>query len=182
MNGISLYNTYTLDFVSCHYGVRNDTTTKSSVSVLYYRERKQHIILLFSRTHPTFVLCYTTSLLFSPIPSFPCYLSHLTHPRLLFLSLLFSKGYNDEQQQQQQQQPSTTISSYGGSQSFQLDATDPSTGKINIHLERNEEQAHTEPLAPWEARVEIHHGFRDNYGNNIQINSMTDEDSYSRER
>jgi len=106
----------------------------------------------------------------------------------------YNQGYNNDNynDQQQQQQPSTTtISSNGGSQSFQLDATDPSTGKIKIHLERSEEgngggggrnamgSPTGEALAPWEARVEIHHGFRDDYGNNIQINSMTDEDSYS---
>lgn len=69
---------------------------------------------------------------------------------------------------------------YGGSQSFEFDATDPSTGKMNIQLERISEEQALAPVAPSEACVESHHGFRDGYmGIIVNIVCMTDENSYS---
>ena len=81
--------------------------------------------------------------------------------------------YNPQQQQQYGEEK-TTIPSQGY-QSFQLDATDPATGKIKISLERDDNSGgggfggafggNGGSSAASEARIEIHHGFRDQYGN-----------------
>eukprot|EP00535_Pseudo-nitzschia_heimii_P002464 CAMPEP_0197174298 /NCGR_PEP_ID=MMETSP1423-20130617/878_1 /TAXON_ID=476441 /ORGANISM="Pseudo-nitzschia heimii, Strain UNC1101" /LENGTH=1073 /DNA_ID=CAMNT_0042623209 /DNA_START=270 /DNA_END=3491 /DNA_ORIENTATION=+ len=72
-----------------------------------------------------------------------------------------------------------------GYQSFQLDATDPATGKIKISLEREEGGGGGgfgsmfgggDAGSSSEARVEIYHGFRDQYGNSYNNGYSDDEE------
>ena len=89
-----------------------------------------------------------------------------------------SNNYYNSQQQDQQSSSSSIPARQ--SQSFSLDATDPSSAKINIHIERDDDgrnnnggfqSSSSSSSSPWEARVEIYHGFRDEYGNIIQSNN-----------
>ncbi len=85
--------------------------------------------------------------------------------------------YNPQQQQQGEQK--ATIPS-NGYQSFELDATDPSSGKIKISLEREEGGGGFGfgggGNSASEARVEIYHGFKDQYGNPYNNNFGDEEE------
>ncbi len=79
-----------------------------------------------------------------------------------------------------QQEQKTTIPS-NGYQSFELDATDPSSGKIKISLEREEGGGGFGGFggggnSASEARVEIYHGFKDQYGNPYNNNFGDEEE------
>jgi hypothetical protein len=93
--------------------------------------------------------------------------------------------YNPQQEQYGEQK--TTIPSQGY-QSFQLDATDPATGKIKISLEREDSGSGGFGNAfgggggssASEARIEIHHGFRDQYGNPYSSNNNNNNEEQDR--
>ena len=85
--------------------------------------------------------------------------------------------YNPQQQQQEQK---ATISS-NGYQSFQLDASDPASSKIKISLDREGGGGGFGGFggggnSATEARVEIFHGFRDQYGNPYSSNYGDEEE------
>ena len=69
-----------------------------------------------------------------------------------------------------------------GYQSFQLDATDPASGKIKISLERERAGNGFGGGASGdvsEARLELYHGFRDEYGNYHSPNPEEDDRRFS---
>lgn len=83
--------------------------------------------------------------------------------------------YNPQQQEQK-----ATISS-NGYQSFQLDASDPASNKIKISLDREGGGGGFGGFggggnSATEARVEIFHGFRDQYGNPYSSNYGDEEE------